>query len=113
MIPKRLGLLASVATSEVDFREATKDASNILVKWLHEDYACTRAFIFDLQFRDDCSAALKIFSCAQEKAKQIPIEYIEMFGKDGTGQNMSSSREHVFSCMARQNIGGRERQYLG
>ena len=87
MIPKMRKLLAPQAKSEVDFREATKDASNILAKWSNDDVAGTRAFIPDLQFRDNCYAALKIFACAQEEAKQIPIEYIEMFG-DGDGIGM-------------------------
>lgn len=86
MIPKMRKLLGPEAKSEVDFSEASKDASNILAKWSNDDVAGTRAFIPDLQFRDDCYAALKIFACAQEEAKQIPIEYIGMFGEgDGIG----------------------------
>lgn len=82
MIPKMRDLLALATKSEVDFREATKDTSNVLAKWSNDNVADTRAFIPDLEFCHDCYAALKIFSCAQEEAKHIPIKYIEMFGDD-------------------------------
>ena len=82
MIPKMRKLMSPATKSEVDFCEAAKDASNILSKWSNDDVAGTRAFIPHLQFRDDCYAALKIFACAQEEAKQIPIEYIKIVGED-------------------------------
>ena len=82
MIPKMRKLLSPAAKSEVDFREAAKDASNILSKLSNDDVTCTRVFIPGLQFRDNCYAALKIFARAQEEAKQIPIEHIKMIGED-------------------------------
>ena len=82
MIPKMRGLLDPSMKSEVDYAEATKDGSNILTKWQSGEAAGTRAFIPNLQFRDECYAALKIFSCAEEEAKQIPLEYVGMFGED-------------------------------
>ena len=81
MIPKMRKLMSPATKSEVDFCEAAKDASNILSKYLNDDFTCTRAFILDLQLHDNCYAALKIFTRAQEE--QIPIEHIKMFGEDG------------------------------
>ena len=40
-----------------------------------------RAFIPNIDDRDECYAALKIFSCAADEAKQIPEEFCECFGK--------------------------------
>ena len=68
--------------SEVNYDEATKDGSNILAKWQSGEAAGMRAFIPDIEYRDDCYVALKIFSCAEEEAKLITMEYVEMFGKD-------------------------------
>jgi len=82
MIPKMRGLLDPSVKDEVDYAEATKDTNNILAQWEQDKAAGTRAFIPDLQFRDECYAALKIFSCAEEESKLIPMEYIEMFGED-------------------------------
>ena len=82
MIPKIRKLLSPAAKSEVDFCEATKDASNILSKLWNDHVAGTRAFIPNLPFFHDYYAALKIFVCAQEEVKQILIEYIKMFGED-------------------------------
>ena len=82
IIPKTRKLLSPAAKSEVDFCEATKDANNILSKWSNDDVAGTRSFTPNLPFRYDCYAALKVFACAQDEAKQIPIEYIDMFGED-------------------------------
>ena len=82
IIPKMRRLLDPSMKSEVDYDEATKDGSNILAKWQTGEAAGTSAFIPDIQYRDDCYAALKIFACAEEEAKLIPMEYVEMFGED-------------------------------
>ena len=82
MIPKMRGLLHPSVKSEVDYAEVTKDTSNILAKWLDGNAAGTSAFVPDIEFREQCYAALKIFSCAGEEAKQIPLEYIDMFEED-------------------------------
>ena len=82
MITKMRGLLHPSVKDEVDYAEATKDSSNILTHWMKGEAAGTRAFIPDINYRDQCYAALKIFSCASEEAKKIPFEFAEAFGED-------------------------------
>ena len=82
MIRKMRGLLHPSVKSEVDYAEATKDTSNILVQWSHGYAAGAKAFIPDLGDRDLCYAALKILSCAAEEAKQIPEEFVGLFDED-------------------------------
>jgi len=82
MLPKLRGLLDPSIKYEVDYHEATKDGCNVLSCWRNGDAAGRRAFIPDTRTRDECYAALKIFSCAEEEAKRIPSEYVEMFGED-------------------------------
>ena len=83
MLRKMRHLLDPHVRMEVDFEEASKDLSNLLAFWVAGDPAGTRAFIPDTRYRDDIYSALKIFSCAEQEAKQIQIEYIEHFGDDG------------------------------
>ena len=75
MIRKMRGLLHPSMRSEVDYAEATKDTSNILVQWSHGYAAGAKAFIPDLGDRDLCYAALKILSCAAEEAKQMWVNH--------------------------------------
>ena len=82
MLSKMRKLMDPTVKGDVDFAEATMDCSNILRHWINGDAAGTAAFIPDLEDRDICYAALKIFSCAAEEAKLIPQEYVEMFGED-------------------------------
>lgn len=82
MIPKLRGLLDPSIKFEVDYQEATKDGSNVLSCWRKGDAAGTSAFIPSMQSRDECYNALKIFSCAEDESKQIPVEYVETFGED-------------------------------
>ena len=99
MIPKMNILLDPKAWSEVDYTEAAKDCSKIFMKWLHNEAAGTRAFIPDLNDRDECYAALQIYSCALEESKLIPIEYQDSFGEEGIW---------VYNTMI-ENIGEREK----
>ena len=82
MIPKMQKLTNLQVKEEVDYVEANRDVSNILTRWMNGDAAGTRAFIPDLKHRDDCYAALKIFSCAEEESKKIRLEYLSLFGRD-------------------------------
>ena len=84
MIPKMRGLLKPTSKDEVDFAEATKDCSNIFMWWVDNQPAGNRAFIPDDTDREVCFSALKIYFCAAEEAKHIPIEYCQMFGGEGT-----------------------------
>ena len=58
---------------EVDYSEVTKYGSNILTQLMKGNAAGTGAFILDIKYRDQCYDALKIFSCASEEAKEIPL----------------------------------------
>ena len=83
MIPKMKGLLVPKLRAEVDFTEALKDCSHIHYKWLNNEAAGTRAFIPDINDRDDCYSALRIYSCALEESKLIPTEYVDVWGEEG------------------------------
>ena len=83
MIPKMRKLLDPKLRDEVDFSEATKDCSNIHRKWLNNQAAGRRAFIPDDNDRDECYSALRIYSCALEESKLIPLEYEDMWGEEG------------------------------
>ncbi len=83
MIPKMQRLMDADVKYEVDFGEAVQDLSNIYLWWMDDQPAGTRAFIPDLRDREICLAALQIYSCAAEEAKQIPKEYCEEFGYEG------------------------------
>ena len=83
MLSKMKGLMHPSVKYEVDFEETTKDVSYLLSRWTNNEPVGTRAFIPDPKERDKCYSALKIFLCAYDEAKQIPIEYIENFGDDG------------------------------
>ena len=102
MITKMRGLLTPQLRDEVDYKEATKDCSNIAVMWLKNEAAGTRAFIPDVNDRDQCYAALKIYSCALEESNLIPTEFVEVWGEDGYW---------VYKTML-DNIGSRERASL-
>lgn len=69
MIFKMRGLLSPSVKCEVDYEEASKDVCNVLLHWQKGEAAGKRAFIPDINDRDDCYAALKIFSHASEEAK--------------------------------------------
>ena len=79
MITKMRGLLTPQLRDEVDYKEATKDCSNIAVMWLKNEAAGTRAFIPDVNDRDQCYAALKIYSCALEESNIIPTKFVEVW----------------------------------
>ena len=49
---------------------------------MNGDDACTMTFITNLNNCDECCTAVKIYLCEGNEAKQIPIEYIELFGGD-------------------------------
>ena len=83
MIPKMRKLLDTKIRDEIDFSEAAKDCSNIHCKWLYNESAGRRAFIPDVNDRDECYSALRIYSCALEESKLIPTEYEDMWGEDG------------------------------
>ena len=102
MVPKMRGLLAPSAKYEVDFDEARQECTNILTAWTNGNAAGTRAFIPDIEYRDECMAALAIYSCAEEEARQIPIEYVDHFGECGTW---------IYNTL-RDNIGEREKNCL-
>ena len=81
MLSEMKGLMHPLVKYEVDFVDATKDVSYLLSWWTNNKPASTRVFIPDLKDCDECYSALKIFLCACEEAKQIPIEYIKHFGE--------------------------------
>ncbi len=83
MLAKMRRLLEPSIRTEVDYKEATVDLSNVLASWMMGKAAGTKAFIPDTRDRDEIYAALQIFSCAGEEAKQIQVEYVEHFGDDG------------------------------
>lgn len=75
------GLFDPTVKSKVDSCKTMKDTGNILANWLKGDVTGKRV-IPDINFRDNCYSELKILYCAHEEARQIPIEYMEMFGED-------------------------------
>ena len=83
MIKKMRGLLDPSVKFEVDYEEAVKDVSNVLFMWKMDAAAGKRAFIPDMDDRDLCYAAVKIFSHAAEEAKLIPEEFCKEFGRVG------------------------------
>ena len=54
--------------------------SNIWLQWLQGKAAGKRAFIPTIEDRDECYAALQIFSHAADKAKLITEEFCKEFG---------------------------------
>ena len=84
MGPAMRGLLHPSAKYEINFDEARQECANILTAWTNGDAEGTRAFIPDIEYCDECMAALGIYSCVEEEAQQIPIEYVDHFGKCGT-----------------------------
>ena len=80
MIPKMQRLLDPSMKSKGDYDEATKYGGNILAKWPKGHVDGKRTCIPDIYFWDKCYAALKIFSCAVNEAKYIPLEFVKMFG---------------------------------
>ena len=95
MIRKMRGLLHPSMKSEVDYVEAAKDGSNILVQWSHGYAAGAMAFIPDLSDHDLCYAALKILSCAAEEAKRIPKEFVGLFDEDDGGVSWLANNAFV------------------
>ena len=85
MISKMRGLLDPAVRSEVDYEEAVKDVSNVWIHWSNGEAAGKRAFIPTVEDRDQCYAALRIFSYAADEAKLIPQEFCEEFGEWGIG----------------------------
>ena len=98
MLTKMRGLLTLQLRDEVDYKEAKKDCRNITVMWLKNEAAGTRAFIPDVNDRDQCYTALKIYLCALEESNLIPTEFMEVRGEDGYW---------VYTTML-DNIGSRE-----
>ena len=76
------GLLDPSVKYEVNFAKAARDCSNILIQWSKGKLAGTRAFIPDLNDRDECYAGMKIYAYAEEESIQIPNRYVEHFGED-------------------------------
>ena len=83
MIRKMRGLLHPSVKSEVDYEEAAKDISNVLFMWKMSAAAGKRAFIPDIEDRDLCYDAIKIFSLAAQEAQLIPEEFCQEFGDEG------------------------------
>jgi hypothetical protein len=83
MISKMRGLLDPKVKAEVDYEEAAKDASNVWLQWSQGHAAGKRAFIPTIEDRNECFAALKIFSHAGDEAKLIPKEFCKEFGNMG------------------------------
>ena len=120
MLIKMRGLLASQSRNEVDYKEATKDCSNIAVMWLKNEAAGIRAFIPDINDRDQCYATLKIYSCALKESNIIPTEFVEVWGEDSywVYKNMldnirSREREpvyHLLTCVFGRGCSGCQRR---
>ena len=83
IISKMRGFISPSVKCEVDYEEALKDVCNVFVRWQKGEAAGKRAFIPDINDRDECYNALKIFSHAAEEAKLIPGEFCKEFGKVG------------------------------
>ena len=83
MIKKMRGLLHQSVKPEVDYKEATKDVVNVLFMWKMNVAAGKRAFIPDIEDRDLCYNAVKIFSLAAQEALLIPDEFCQEFGDVG------------------------------
>lgn len=82
MLPKMRKLTNLQLKMEVDYSEATRDITTVLISWSNGDAAGTRAFIPEIEYQDDCNNALKIFACAEEESKKIRKEYLGLFGRD-------------------------------
>jgi len=74
MNKKMRGLLHPKHKAKVDYEEAAKDVSNIWWYWSQGPASGTSAFIPSVHDRDECYAALRIFSKADDEAKLIPEE---------------------------------------
>lgn len=83
MIAKMRALLHPSVKMEVDYDEAMKDVSNVAFMWRMNSAAGKKAFIPDLEDRDLCYNAVKIFSLAAEESQSIPREFCCEFGEDG------------------------------
>ena len=83
MIKKIRGLLHQSVKPEVDYEEATKDVANVLFMWKMNAAAGKRAFIPDIEDRDLCYNAVKIFSLNAQEALLIPDEFCQEFGDVG------------------------------
>ena len=83
MLAKIRGVLTPQLRNEVEYKEATKYCNNIAFMGLKIEAAGTRAFIPDVNDRDQCYAALKIYPCALRESNIIPTEFVEPWGEDG------------------------------
>ena len=94
MLKKMRGLLHPKIKSEVDYKEAAKDVSNILSMLRMKTAAGKRAFIPDTEDCDLCYNAVKILCHATVEAGLIPDESCKEFGEK-TGSHVYNELHEI------------------